>query len=186
MSVHRHFILTTSLQIPQIYRNNVRSKPVSIAAATRNIVLITRQKLKVTELKELLSKHDLPQTGKKDDLVKRLLEANVAAPGEGEEELVSDPDRHTSKLIPDRPGRRTTSYRECTCKLDPSRDGHELIVDYLRSSTTRIYHRTNINASSTSYEISSRTIRNCIQPKPNTYRVQTKTISPRRRFDSRS
>ena len=103
MSVHRHFILTTSLQIPQIYRNNVRSKPVSIAAATRNIVLISRQKLKVTELKELLSKHDLPQTGKKDDLVKRLLEANVAAPGGGEEELVSIPDRHTSKLIPDRP-----------------------------------------------------------------------------------
>jgi SAP domain-containing ribonucleoprotein len=50
-------------------------------------MLISRQKLKVTELKELLSKHDLPQTGKKDDLVKRLLEANVAAPGE--EELVS-------------------------------------------------------------------------------------------------
>lgn len=50
-------------------------------------MLTFRQKLKVTELKELLSKHDLPQTGKKDDLVKRLLEANVAAPGE--EELVS-------------------------------------------------------------------------------------------------
>jgi len=50
-------------------------------------MLTVRQKLKVTELKELLSKHDLPQTGKKDDLVKRLLEANVPAPGE--EELVS-------------------------------------------------------------------------------------------------
>jgi hypothetical protein len=50
-------------------------------------MLTFRQKLKVTELKELLSKHDLPQTGKKDDLVKRLLEANVAVPGE--EELVS-------------------------------------------------------------------------------------------------
>lgn len=40
------------------------------------------------ELKELLHKHDLPQTGKKDDLVKRLLENNVA-PEAGEEELVS-------------------------------------------------------------------------------------------------
>lgn len=103
MSVHRHFISITSLQTPQSYRNNVGSKSVSLAAATRERLLISRQKLKVTELKELLSKHDLPQTGKKDDLVKRLLEANVAAPGEGEEELVSTPDRHTSKLIPDRP-----------------------------------------------------------------------------------
>lgn len=36
-----------------------------------------RQKLKVTELKELLVKHNLPQTGKKEDLVKRLLDAGV-------------------------------------------------------------------------------------------------------------
>lgn len=47
-----------------------------------------RQKLKVTELKELLHKHDLPQTGKKDDLVKRALENNIAPEAE-EEELVS-------------------------------------------------------------------------------------------------
>lgn len=39
--------------------------------------LTSRQKLKVTELKELLSKHNLPQTGKKDELVKRLVENNI-------------------------------------------------------------------------------------------------------------
>jgi SAP domain-containing ribonucleoprotein len=53
------------------------------------------QKLKVTELKELLSKHDLPQTGKKDDLVKRLVEAGIApeveVAGGEQEELVSSP-----------------------------------------------------------------------------------------------
>jgi hypothetical protein len=72
-------------------------------------MLTPRQKLKVTELKELLSKHDLPQTGKKDDLVKRLLEANVAAPGE--EELVSliYANVHT-KLISDRTRGRTARY----------------------------------------------------------------------------
>ena len=42
----------------------------------------------MTELKELLSKHELPQTGKKDDLVKRLLENNIAPEG-GDDELVS-------------------------------------------------------------------------------------------------
>ena len=47
-----------------------------------------RQKLKVTELKELLAKHNLPQTGKKDDLVKRALENNISLEGESEE-LVS-------------------------------------------------------------------------------------------------
>ncbi|KAK4685704.1 SAP domain-containing ribonucleoprotein, partial [Tremellales sp. Uapishka_1] len=36
------------------------------------------QKLKVTELKELLAKHSLVQTGKKEDLVKRLLDNNVS------------------------------------------------------------------------------------------------------------
>ena len=41
-----------------------------------------RQKLKVTELKELLSKHSLPQTGKKDELIKRLIENNVGVDGE--------------------------------------------------------------------------------------------------------
>jgi hypothetical protein len=72
-------------------------------------MLTSRQKLKVTELKELLSKHDLPQTGKKDDLVKRLLEANVAAPGE--EELVSliHVSVH-SELISDRTRGRTARY----------------------------------------------------------------------------
>jgi len=60
--------------------------------------LTSRQKLKVTELKELLSKHDLPQTGKKDDLVKRLLDAGIAPQGE-EEELVSLSDVSKSKLI---------------------------------------------------------------------------------------
>lgn len=72
-------------------------------------MLIFRQKLKVTELKELLSKHDLPQTGKKDDLVKRLLEANVAAPGE--EELVRPIDNPVTKLMSDRARGRTARYR---------------------------------------------------------------------------
>ncbi|WVQ67027.1 uncharacterized protein L199_005220 [Kwoniella botswanensis] len=49
------------------------------------------QKLKVTELKELLAKHHLVQTGKKDDLVKRLLDNNVSLDEEPSEELV-DPD----------------------------------------------------------------------------------------------
>ncbi|WVW86133.1 hypothetical protein I302_108174 [Kwoniella bestiolae CBS 10118] len=49
------------------------------------------QKLKVTELKELLAKHHLVQTGKKDDLVKRLLDNNVGLDDEPAEELV-DPD----------------------------------------------------------------------------------------------
>jgi hypothetical protein len=83
-------------------------------------MLISRQKLKVTELKELLSKHDLPQTGKKDDLVKRLLEANVAAPAApGEEELVS-PSLSLNiyaELMSDRTRGRTARYRDCTCKL---------------------------------------------------------------------
>ncbi|ORX40610.1 hypothetical protein BD324DRAFT_611512 [Kockovaella imperatae] len=48
------------------------------------------QKLKVAELKELLSKHNLPQTGKKDELVKRLVENNISTE-EGDEELL-DPD----------------------------------------------------------------------------------------------
>ncbi|WWC94840.1 hypothetical protein V866_001690 [Kwoniella sp. B9012] len=49
------------------------------------------QKLKVTELKELLAKHHLVQTGKKDDLVKRLLDNNASLDDEPTEELV-DPD----------------------------------------------------------------------------------------------
>ncbi|WWD19621.1 hypothetical protein CI109_104083 [Kwoniella shandongensis] len=52
------------------------------------------QKLKVTELKELLAKHHLVQTGKKDDLVKRLLDNNVSVEDGPEEELV-DPDAST-------------------------------------------------------------------------------------------
>jgi hypothetical protein len=52
-----------------------------------------RQKLKVAELKELLAAHHLVQTGKKDELVKRLVENNISADGEAsgaaqEEELV--------------------------------------------------------------------------------------------------
>ncbi|WRT70263.1 uncharacterized protein IL334_007258 [Kwoniella shivajii] len=49
------------------------------------------QKLKVTELKELLANHHLVQTGKKDDLVKRLLDNNVTLEDDSTEELV-DPD----------------------------------------------------------------------------------------------
>lgn len=47
--------------------------------------------MKVTELKELLAKHTLVQSGKKDDLIKRLLDNNVSLDGDGqepEEELV--------------------------------------------------------------------------------------------------
>lgn len=43
----------------------------------------------MTELKELLHKHELPQTGKKDELVKRLLENNIAPESADDEELVS-------------------------------------------------------------------------------------------------
>lgn len=56
------------------------------------------QKLKVTELKELLAKHHLVQTGKKDELVKRLVDNHVQADGSvantgaaQEEELVEPP-----------------------------------------------------------------------------------------------
>ncbi|WWC64613.1 uncharacterized protein I303_107224 [Kwoniella dejecticola CBS 10117] len=49
------------------------------------------QKLKVTELKELLAKHHLVQTGKKDDLIKRLLDHNISVDDEIAEEL-EDPD----------------------------------------------------------------------------------------------
>ena len=47
-----------------------------------------RQKLKVTELKELLSKHHLVQTGKKDDLIKRLIDNDVSVEDDPAEELV--------------------------------------------------------------------------------------------------
>lgn len=51
----------------------------------RRIPLIRcRHKLKVTELKELLAKNSLVQTGKKDELIKRLLDNNVTIDGEGE------------------------------------------------------------------------------------------------------
>lgn len=43
------------------------------------LMLLQRHKLKVTELKELLARNHLVQTGKKDDLVKRLLENNIQA-----------------------------------------------------------------------------------------------------------
>jgi SAP domain-containing ribonucleoprotein len=44
----------------------------------------------VTELKDLLAKHSLTQTGKKDDLVKRLLDNNITLEASHEEEeLVS-------------------------------------------------------------------------------------------------
>jgi hypothetical protein len=63
----------------------------SFLSSTSSILLIHhRQKLKVTELKALLHKHDLPQTGKKEDLVQRALENNLS-PEEEEEELVSLP-----------------------------------------------------------------------------------------------
>lgn len=42
----------------------------------------------MTELKELLAKHDLPQTGKKDDLVKRLVDNNISPDSDDTEDLV--------------------------------------------------------------------------------------------------
>jgi hypothetical protein len=49
-----------------------------------------RHKLKVTELKELLAKNSLVQTGKKDELIKRLMDNNVTIDGEGEGESNED------------------------------------------------------------------------------------------------
>lgn len=44
----------------------------------------------MTELKDLLAKHSLTQTGKKDDLIKRLLDNNITLEASHEEEeLVS-------------------------------------------------------------------------------------------------
>ncbi|WVR00257.1 hypothetical protein IAU59_007400 [Kwoniella sp. CBS 9459] len=61
-----------------------------------------RHKLKVTELKELLAKHHLVQTGKKDDLIKRLLDNNVTLEegheGADDEELV-DVDADTNDAL---------------------------------------------------------------------------------------
>ena len=37
----------------------------------------------MTDLKELLAKHHLTQTGKKDDLVKRLMDNNVGVEDDG-------------------------------------------------------------------------------------------------------
>lgn len=52
--------------------------------------MLLRHKLKVTELKDLLAKHSLTQTGKKDDLIKRLLDNNITLEASHEEEeLVS-------------------------------------------------------------------------------------------------
>ena len=39
----------------------------------------------MAELKELLAKHHLVQTGKKDDLVKRLLDNGIEVDDEGQE-----------------------------------------------------------------------------------------------------
>ncbi|EIW72225.1 hypothetical protein TREMEDRAFT_58386 [Tremella mesenterica DSM 1558] len=49
------------------------------------------QKLKVAELKELLAKHHLVQTGKKDDLVKRLLDNGINVDDDGTEITSEDP-----------------------------------------------------------------------------------------------
>ncbi|OCF38192.1 hypothetical protein I317_07211 [Kwoniella heveanensis CBS 569] len=63
-------------------------------------------KLKVTELKELLAKHHLVQTGKKDDLIKRLLDNNVTIDEDegavaGDEEELVDVDADTNDTLPD-------------------------------------------------------------------------------------
>ncbi|WVR07715.1 hypothetical protein IAU60_004757 [Kwoniella sp. DSM 27419] len=59
------------------------------------------QKLKVAELKELLAKHHLVQTGKKEELVKRLVDNKVGVDEEPIEELV---DVDASEPLPELPG----------------------------------------------------------------------------------
>ncbi|KAL7418438.1 hypothetical protein Q5752_006896 [Cryptotrichosporon argae] len=56
------------------------------------------QKLKVTELKELLGAHNLPQTGKKDELVKRLVDAGVNSDASASE-AAAPTDGHTEELV---------------------------------------------------------------------------------------
>ncbi|KAK6909458.1 hypothetical protein I204_01252 [Kwoniella mangroviensis CBS 8886] len=86
------------------------------------------QKLKVTELKELLAKHHLVQTGKKDDLVKRLLDNNVSLDDEPTEELF-DPDitapvpsiAQTSTTAP-----ATSTTEQPTSKAAPTEPADEI------------------------------------------------------------
>lgn len=84
---YRTFLSSTQPD-QQCLKHHCKCPITTIEIKCENADAFHRQKLKVTELKELLHKHDLPQTGKKDDLVKRLLENNIA-PEAGEEELVS-------------------------------------------------------------------------------------------------
>ncbi|WVQ74245.1 hypothetical protein IAR50_003842 [Cryptococcus sp. DSM 104548] len=56
------------------------------------------QKLKVTDLKEILSKASLPQTGKKDDLIKRIIENNLSA--EAPQDELTDPDATDGTNVP--------------------------------------------------------------------------------------
>jgi len=68
------------------------------------------QKLKVTELKELLAKHHLTQTGKKDDLVKRLLDNGIAVDDDGNEELGNlEPPADTTAPASTAPAEASTS-----------------------------------------------------------------------------
>ncbi|RSH91789.1 hypothetical protein EHS25_009159 [Saitozyma podzolica] len=86
--------------------HSTRSAPPEALPVTRHLprgIPLTRcrHKLKVTELKELLAKNSLVQTGKKDELIKRLMDNNVTIDGEGEgesnEDLIEPPSEETPK-----------------------------------------------------------------------------------------
>lgn len=51
---------------------------------------MSRQKMKVPELKELLTKHELPTTGRKEELVQRLLAVEQDV-GVDKEQLLEPP-----------------------------------------------------------------------------------------------
>ncbi|ODN73259.1 hypothetical protein L202_07812 [Cryptococcus amylolentus CBS 6039] len=77
------------------------------------------QKLKVTDLKEILSKASLPQTGKKDDLIKRIIENNLSA--EVQQEELTDPDAIDGTNVPaSAPEATTAPAAPNTTLIDPT------------------------------------------------------------------
>ncbi|TYJ53248.1 hypothetical protein B9479_006115 [Cryptococcus floricola] len=77
------------------------------------------QKLKVTDLKEILSKASLPQTGKKDDLIKRIIENNLSA--EVQQDELTDPDAIDGTNVPaSAPEATTAPAAPKTTLIDPT------------------------------------------------------------------
>ncbi|ODN94734.1 hypothetical protein L198_04878 [Cryptococcus wingfieldii CBS 7118] len=77
------------------------------------------QKLKVTDLKEILSKASLPQTGKKDDLIKRIIENNLSA--EVQQDELTDPDAIDGTNVPaSAPEATTAPGAPNTTLVDPT------------------------------------------------------------------